>query len=395
MKLLILSLSNSHEDPRPFRLAKYANKLGLEVLVLNCSENSKIENSKLRFIGLNQNPIGKKFKLVRIYKYLNYQVMKYLKLLTYLLLPKISGPIYCKTLVPKHYREYINKVISEYEEVVVMDLAILPFALQRKSQNSRILYEAREYYEGQKSMYFGWSQIYSKLIFSLEKKYIRKVDQVTTVSEGISNLLYCKHSLIVKPLVIYGVPEIQKEFMFPKNKNMELLFHGHVVRDRNIHAIIPALLKLKDFELIIRGIVDSNYLQEITRIAKSLDVIERIKIVPAVKYENLFEATSKSKYGLLPWENMHNQKKFAMPNKFFEYLVSNVPVCAVAGSELSNLVEKYGLGIVYNGESDDLANRIICTSEGEYSGIVNNIMEFNKKFDYLSQMSKYDEFLMV
>jgi glycosyltransferase involved in cell wall biosynthesis len=113
-----------------------------------------------------------------------------------------------------------------------------------------------------------------------------------------------------------------------------------------------------------------------------------VSILPAVEYTDLIKATSTFHFGLIPWKNKLPQKKFSMPNKFFEYVLSGVPIICTNKSELSQVVEQHGLGLVYTNQHD-LAFRINNLTDSTYSLFQENLEKYVLQNGHDVQMQKY------
>lgn len=397
MNVLISSLSTNSEDPRPARLSKYLSQKGIAVTWVNCMDATSVDSGSLKIIGIpNQKKITKENFGLKILNYALYIIKKIISISLYKLFPKTIGQkIYSKNLVNSDYRNFLKKELSYFHTVIVFDLVIMPFIVPYKSEGSRLIYEVREFYQGQKSMYFMWDFIYAKLVGNLEKKYIKFADEITTVSHGLSKLLSEIYHLPNYPQVIFGVPfSEESEFTIKKNDN-QLLFHGHVNYDRGIHNVIPALANLENYKIIIRGYIDRDYKEYLLKIARRTQVEELLIFEEPVEYRNLLRKTAESTYGLLPWLNFYPQKSLSMPNKLFEYIAAGTPVICVENSDAAHLVEQNGLGIVYDGSCEDLVYKIKNTSIINYQKFLINLKSFNKTYSYEYEMMKYDKILKL
>jgi len=54
--------------------------------------------------------------------------------------------------------------------------------------------------------------------------------------------------------------------------------------------------------------------------------------------------TASATLGLIAYSTVSLNFRFALPNKFFEYLMAGVPVLSSALPEVANLIEKYRVG---------------------------------------------------
>jgi glycosyltransferase involved in cell wall biosynthesis len=79
----------------------------------------------------------------------------------------------------------------------------------------------------------------------------------------------------------------------------------------------------------------------------ALGVQDRVVIEPAVRPELVVEAAAAADIGVIPWPLDLPQKRFALPNKLFEYLAAGLCVVQTGPSESAALVESVQAGRWY------------------------------------------------
>jgi glycosyltransferase involved in cell wall biosynthesis len=76
-------------------------------------------------------------------------------------------------------------------------------------------------------------------------------------------------------------------------------------------------------------------------------VADRVKIIPAVPYEELLEWTASSDMGLIVYPPDYSQNvQMMLPNKLFEFLMAGVPVLASPLEAVAEVIRAYGVGQV-------------------------------------------------
>lgn len=384
-EVYILSLSTTKVDPRPSRLLEYIRKLSIEVTQVNTyiiMLNSVKNKSNINVLRRKLNQL---FLITS----------KFIRLASISILPgKISSHIYTRMNVPPDFRKKLTELIANPDNKLffVLDPAIAYFMVSKRS-DLKIIYEAREFYVGQKEFNRFWNFIFPKTIEYIENIVCKKSMAITTVSEGLSKYIQNRYKLDKAPEVIWSVPKLDPAFEEGGLEKKTFIFHGHVTYDRYIHLILPALKILQEYNLVIRGNVDAKYRKLLQKVISKCVIESRVNFEEPVDYELLLSKTSGMTFGLLPWPNQIKQKQFALPNKFFEYIFSGVPVATVAGSEMAKLVEKENLGIIYNGHYEDFAHKIAIITDFEYRAFLENISLFVAKNSFANTMMKYDKYL--
>jgi glycosyltransferase involved in cell wall biosynthesis len=382
--IFIASLSNSLADPRPKRLFEILLEAGYHVRILG------IGHADSSYFGNELYVNGEKcqnrffFTQITFLRHLRGAIFRFLhliRLLIYLLSPtKLSSILLLRNCVNKNYRRKFVELAKDSKIIFVLDYALLPIAIKvAKVGKQSVVYEAREYYPGQKELTPGWKLFYSRVIRSIESRYILQVQHVFTVSHGLARLLKEEYSLAELPTVTYGFPKIAPLSLPWALRSKEIVFHGHITPDRYVDQAVLALAELeRHWVLELRGIGDVSYINKLHDLAKRLGVEDRIRFHEPVEYENLISKTSTSSFGIMPWPNEVPQKQFAMPNKFFEYLLAGLPLIAVHNSEISDNIEKFNLGIIYDGTPKDLANKFGALTVHEIEVFLVNMSKFIK-----------------
>lgn len=119
---------------------------------------------------------------------------------------------------------------------------------------------------------------------------IDKVDRIVTISNYVKKDIVENLSVVDKPIdVIYNGCQVLDiaDFDTPSYKpSKKFLFSiGTVIPKKNFH-VLPGLLVDNDYELIVAGKNDKNYVDKILEIAKSFNVQDRVKIVGTVSYQD-------------------------------------------------------------------------------------------------------------
>ncbi len=205
-------------------------------------------------------------------------------------------------------------------------------------------------------------RLYCKI---MEKKHIKKAAYVITVNRQISDELSKRYS-IPKPAVLRNIPPLQHIW---KKKNWQLilnipadskviLYQGVIGTSRGVSQLISAMIHLPDYyHLVFLGY--GSLVAEIEPVARKLHINDRVHYHPAVALDVLLEYTAGADCGVSLIEPTNLSKRFALPNKLFEYMMAGLPiVCsdlpamreviqtAENGSLVKNLEPKIIAGVI-------------------------------------------------
>jgi hypothetical protein len=187
-----------------------------------------------------------------------------------------------------------------------------------------------------------WHQRY---IAAVQDYYLVGADLVTTVSEGIARLLDADHKLRRPVLVIRSIPFAQPQPFRPTGQRIKVLYHGGLWAVRQLHTAIESMpLWRPEFDLVLRGDGDADYLAQLRLRAQGLGVAHRVFIEPAVPFDRIIPEANQADIGYFSYANFSRQSEFVLPNKFFEYVMAGLAVCVVDLSEMGRLTRRYQLG---------------------------------------------------
>jgi glycosyltransferase involved in cell wall biosynthesis len=370
IKIAIVTLSEGVADPRPYRLSQILAGLGHEVKLIGYPTSTKYENSR------NWKYIEFASSLLPLRKVSIWHLMSIL-----LSRKIIAAKKMLDVIVPIN----INQTIANIEAdcLIAMDYKILPaVAARAKQTNATLIYEAREYYQGQYANNFVWRLIFPRLVRTIEGQNISDCDVIFTVSNGIADLLQESYALKDKPIVVLGFAETSIQIDSSLTRPIRVIFHGNIDKRRDLKYFIKAMHPFVDLiRLDIRGNGSKRIMRSIRRAAKRKHVLDHLAFLEPVRYQNLLVETSNYHFGLIPWRNEIPQVQFAMPNKFFEYLCAGIPIICSDNSEISETVLKYDLGLTFkHNNPSELRQKISLLTDVEYQKLRSSVSSYVKTY---------------
>lgn len=237
---------------------------------------------------------------------------------------------------------------------VANDWNTLPVAARlARDRRAKYAYDTHEYAVEERADRLRWRVIWPPFLRALERRYIADAAWVSTVSDGIADLLRSDYALAVRPTVVRNVPPYAEMPHRPTGRTVTVLFHGGLQRDRGLEQLIDSVGAWRpDRRLVIRGNGEASYVARLRARATEPTVRDRIDFEPAVAREEVVSTANKTgDIGIHPMPMVSRQTRFALPNKFFEYTAAGLALCVLAGSEMSTLVEAHGSGHVIHESS--------------------------------------------
>ncbi len=232
---------------------------------------------------------------------------------------------------------------KKFDIIIANDIESLPFAL-KIANGAKILLDAHEYTPQEFEDRFLWRFILKDYKVYLCKKYIKHCDKMTTVSDGIANEYY-KNFNIKSEIITNACDYVDIEPSPVDDQQITLIHHGAAIPSRNLEFMIEMMDYLDNrFTLYLMLVnTDSNYLKRLKRHAEGksdIRFLEPVILKEIVKTINQYDVG----IFVLPPTNLNN--KYALPNKFFDFIQAKLAVVVGPSIEMAGIVEQYDMGIV-------------------------------------------------
>ena len=117
-------------------------------------------------------------------------------------------------------------------------------------------------------------------------------------------------------------------------------------RIAGIEATIESVvLWRREITLTIRGPENPQFSPALREQIGKLGLADRVELAPPVPMTALVREAALFDIGLfaLPGHSRHNE--FALPNKFFEYLMAGLALCTTDLPEMASVISKYDMGV--------------------------------------------------
>ena len=247
-----------------------------------------------------------------------------------------------------NFRLFFYLIFQPLKVLHCHDLWIMPSVyLLRLFKTFSVVYDAHEYYEGLEI--FNKNRIRKKLWMMVEKRIIRSIDILITVSEPIAGLYHQKYPHLHEIEVIRNLPKqivSSKTYHvtnLPETNKKLILFQGHFKPGRGLFQLIEAMVFVKDAHLVMIG--GGELENEIRRKIKDLDLQNKISLTGYIPTDQLLATTSVGDLGIVLFEKTSLNYFYALPNKFFEYIMAGIPVLASNLETFTDYMKKYDVGL--------------------------------------------------
>ena len=256
--------------------------------------------------------------------------------------------------VPSSVQYFMQMTPQETFDVIhCHDLDTLPAAValrHRLSPGAKLIYDSHELFPFQ-FQDRTWQRYWSRV----EAEYIRAADLIITVNTSIAEELARRYS-IPPPAVIYNSygsfnsisPVDEKGFLAhfgAEAAGFRVLFQGSLVREKNLDTLVKAFQRLQtSVQLFMLG--GGPFEAHLKRLCSKLG-IANVFFGSWVPQEELLGYVAHADLGIIPYSgNGILNNRYCTPNKLFEFIEAEIPICASDLPELRRIITGHGIGTV-------------------------------------------------
>ena len=250
---------------------------------------------------------------------------------------RLYGPVRLATKILKDHN---------FALIVANDLDTLPLALTHR-HGAKVLYDAHEYTPKQYGGRFLWRFFLQEYIWYLCRTRITQPDAMTTVGPALAEE-YSREFGVRPGVVLNTAPHHSIPYVPRNGETVRIVHHGGTSRLRQLEIMVDAMALLGErFRLDLMLIPnDPKYLEKLKRRAVS---DSRITFVPAVAPDEIVARISHYDVGTCILPPYSFNARYALPNKFFDYLQGRLCVAIGPSPEMERIVRRYSCGVVARG----------------------------------------------
>ena len=267
----------------------------------------------------------------------------------------------------------------------------------KANHNLPLIFDAHEIYPEQLPSHMR-SNIWHKFYTKLEKELVRHTDKRLTVCDALG--VYFEKEYGSKPfLTIRNCPSIAylppESILKRRNKPRKIIYHGAYFPYRGLEEVIQASGTVENAIFVLRGI--GNHQTALKELVHKLKMEHRVIFEEPVSIDRLVETASLCDIGLNPFISVCLNTKFALPNKFFEYMMAGLALVSADLVEMRNLTHKHQLGLLYNSiDTDQLAgilNELIAHPEKIECYRSNAYFKAKEEFHWEKEVIKFCDYM--
>ena len=220
---------------------------------------------------------------------------------------------------------------------------------------------------------------------ALQKRYFPRAGGLTTICDGIADLLQGDYALAERPTVVRSFAQRQQLPLRETGERIIVLYHGLLAPTRGLErGIASAPLWRPEFHLVIRGGGDAAYVAGLREHVERAGASDRVTIedpVPASEMIERANADADIGFHMLPPTTINH--RLALPNKFFEYVTAGLALCVADLPEMARFVSEHELGmLVPDASPETIAAAINSLDRAAIDRYKRNSLEAAKVLDW-------------
>lgn len=285
----------------------------------------------------------------------------------------------------------VNIIVNRHQLHLVHchDLDALPLGVLLKAKFKSILvYDTHELQRERKEL----SRYKKSLVYLFERFFIKYADHVIVVSDSIKRWYQEKYGKtqinVIKniPVLTHGncqKYDIREMYDIPYNSIL-FIYCGNFHKKRGVELLLE-VFKLLNHKYQILFIGDGVLKNTIRNFCDKYDNIHFHK---KVNHNKLLEIISQADIGCSIKENVCLNTNYSLPNKFFEYLLSGIPVIISNLKDMSDIVMKYKCGWICEANERSIYEQIKSINRNDIMEKKNNIDALKKVYSWENEERK-------
>ena len=241
-------------------------------------------------------------------------------------------------------RLFLKLALNTTDVIWANDLdTLLPAYFWARWRKKVIIYDSHEWFTEAEGL---TGRPFVKGVWQrLEKNLIPRLKYVITVNQSIANVYQSQYGNDWKVMrnvpmkVNHSLTPNRLSWPFPQNEKWIILQGAYIDPDRGAEELVAAMEYLSGVHLIIAG--DGRAISQLKAITRS----EKVSFLPKMPYDELRSLTVCCDLGLSIDKPVHQNYKFSLPNKVFDYAAAGIPILVSPLPELTRLLESYGIGM--------------------------------------------------
>lgn len=245
---------------------------------------------------------------------------------------------------------------TRWDAIIANDVDAVGLALAQHSIHG-VHADLHEYAPRQKEDVARWRLFVAPFMRWMCRRFVTRADSVSTLGQGIADE-YLREFGIRAEVVTNATPH---HVLAPTAvaEPIRLVHSGAGLRDRNLILMAEAVAAAStdvtlDFYLTAN---DPGYIRELRAFAETTG--GRVRVLDPVPYSDLIPALNRYDVGVFLLPPVNFNYRWALPNKFFDYVQARLGVVIGPSPEMAGVLERHGFGAVADGFDVEALTRVL------------------------------------
>lgn len=237
---------------------------------------------------------------------------------------------------------------ERFDVVLANDIDTIGLALSLEPTRG-VHADIHEYAPRQNEEVLVWRVFIAPYVRWMCANFLHRAASITTVGRGIADEYRRRYS--VDSEVVTNAAPYHELTPTEVGDPIRLVHSGASIRNRRIESLIQAAIATRTnvlLDLYLMG-NDPDYIAELRERAASS---QRVRILEPVPYEQLVRRLNEYDVGLHVIAPTNFNNRWALPNKFFDYIQARLGIVIGPTAEMQRILEEHGLGAVADGFED-------------------------------------------
>jgi Glycosyltransferase Family 4 len=224
--------------------------------------------------------------------------------------------------------------------VIANDASALPLA---EALGHPVVFDAHEYSPDEIGEALWWRLVGRPLARWQCQQFIPRVAAMMTVSEGVADAY--ERLVGVRATVVTNAPPYADLSPTETVEPFRIVHHGLAQRGRGLEEMLRVADLLDDrFTLDFMLVEHSPGFRD--ALISGAKHNHRVRFPPPVPMHEIVATTNRYDIGLFLLPPINLSRRYALPNKFFEFIQARLAVAIGPSLEMARLVRQYGCGVV-------------------------------------------------
>ena len=177
----------------------------------------------------------------------------------------------------------------------------------------------------------------------IERMILPELKYAVTVNYSIATLYNKRYGTRFR--VVRNVPEriVSPPIEKDRSHGNIIIYQGALNVGRGLELMVNCMQYLENVRFLIAGSGDIE--EKLKKMVAQENLGDRVEFLGRMMPDELKPVTGSADLGISLEEDMGLNYRYALPNKLFDYIQSQVPVLCSRLPEMSRIVESYGIGI--------------------------------------------------